>query len=150
MREHHFVFRSAWRLPAPPGVVYDTLADVAAYPAWWPQVKHAEQLDERSGALTCRSTLPYEITFVLTAELEDPDARTLRARLDGDLIGWSQWSVHDGRRGGSIAVFEEDVVLASALLSAAGRVVGPVLKLNHDAMMKGGERGLREYLTSDR
>jgi ribosome-associated toxin RatA of RatAB toxin-antitoxin module len=83
MREHHFVFRSAWTLPAPPERVYATLADVASYPRWWPQVKSAEPLDERSGLLTCRSALPYEITFRLTADVQDPERRTLRATLDG-------------------------------------------------------------------
>lgn len=146
MRDHHFAFRSAWNLPAPPAAVFDVLRDVGTYPRWWPQVRHARRLSDNSGELTCRSTLPYDLTFVLTAEVDDASARILRARMDGDLVGWSKWAVHDGRRGGSVAIFEEDVLLTSSLLRIAPGFVRPVLARNHTAMMRGGERGLRAYL----
>src|SRR5581483_12472872 len=58
-----FVFRSEWRLPAPPDQVYAVLADVAAYPAWWPQIRGARRFDATSGELTCRSLLPYDLVF---------------------------------------------------------------------------------------
>lgn len=140
-----YVFRSEWRVPAPPARVYAVLADVEGYPAWWPQVRGARRLDDTSGELTCRSLLPYDLVFVIRREFEDPAAGILRARLDGDLCGTSQWRITaDGA--GSLAVFDEDVTVGSGLLRAAGRIVRPALRFNHDLMMRAGERGLQESL----
>lgn len=142
-----YVFRSVWRLPAAPERVYETLADVASYPRWWPQVRSTRRIDDVSGELTCRSLLPYDLTFVMRREIEDAQARVLRARMDGDLIGTSQWTVSaDGD--GSQAVFDEAVDVGIGSLRAAGRLFGPVLRLNHDHMMRSGEKGLRNHLVS--
>jgi uncharacterized protein YndB with AHSA1/START domain len=140
-----FVFRSEWSLPAPPHEVYTVLAAVEDYPTWWPQVRRARRLDARSGELTCRSLLPYDLVFVMHQELEDPDSLVLRARMSGDLNGTSQWTITaDGE--GSRAVFDEDVSVGSGLLHAAGRLFRPALKFNHDLMMRAGEKGLRAHL----
>jgi uncharacterized protein YndB with AHSA1/START domain len=140
-----YVFRSQWRLPAPPEQVYAVLADVEAYPRWWPEVRRARRLDERSGELTCRSLLPYDVVFVMHREIEDPVRLLLRARMDGDLRGTSQWTVSPADHG-SVAIFDEDVTVGNGMLHAAGRLVRPALRLNHDLMMRTGERGLRAHL----
>lgn len=141
----HYVFRSQWRIPAPPDQVYAALQDVAGYPGWWPEVRETVQLDELSGRVRCRSLLPYDLTMVLTREVEDPVGRVLRARLAGDLNGVSTWTITaDGN--GSVAVFDEDVSVGKAAVRAAGRLARPVLKYNHDRMMRSGERGLRSRL----
>ncbi len=141
----NYLFRSEWHLPANPDVVYAVLADVDNYPAWWPQVRSTKRLDETSGELTCRSLLPYDLTFVMHRDVEDPQRRVLRARMAGDLSGTSQWTV-SADASGSVAVFDEDVTVGSGMLRAAGRLVGPVLRFNHDLMMRAGEKGLREHL----
>jgi len=139
------VFRSQWRLPATPRRVYGVLADVETYPAWWPQVRHARRLDDGSGELTCRSLLPYDVVFVMHRELEDSERFVLRARMEGDLNGTSQWTVTpDGDS--TVAVFDEDVSVGNGLLRAASRALRPALRFNHDLMMRSGERGLRQYL----
>jgi hypothetical protein len=142
-----FVFRSQWRLPAAPRHVYDVLADVETYPVWWPQVRRARRFGESSGELTCRSMLPYDLVFVMHQDLVDPQSLVLRAKMEGDLNGTSQWTVTaDGE--GSLAVFDEDVSVGHGLVSVAGRLFRPALKFNHDLMMRAGEKGLRAYLTS--
>lgn len=144
---NRYVFRSIWRIDADPDRVYAALADVPAYPQWWPEVRETEQLSDTAGRVRCRSLLPYDLTMVLTREVEDPAARVLRARLSGDLNGVSTWTVSaDGD--GSVAVFDEDVSVGKAAVRAAGRLARPVLKFNHDRMMRSGERGLRAHLTS--
>lgn len=141
----HYVFRSVWRLAATPDRVFEALRDVPGYPAWWPEVRETVELSETSGRLRCRSLLPYDLTMVLTREVEDPVGRVLRARLDGDLIGSSTWTIApDGA--GTAAVFDEDVRVGKAAVRAAGRLARPVLSFNHDRMMRSGERGLRAYL----
>ncbi|HET6876094.1 MAG TPA: SRPBCC family protein [Jatrophihabitans sp.] len=150
-----FRFRSRWRLPASPDTVYAVLADVAGYPLWWPQIRSARPLGDGAGELTCRSLLPYDLTFAMRREIEDPAGRVLRARLEGDLVGISQWTI-DGDAAGTIAVFDEEVDVAVAarpgtrggLVRAAGRLARPALRYNHDHMMRSGERGLRQHLSA--
>lgn len=142
---HRYVFRSEWRIPAPPDEVYATLADVESYPTWWHQVRGARWLDDNSGELVCRSLLPYDLRFVITREVEDPVGRVLRGRLVGDLTGESQWTI-GAEDGGSLAVFDENVAVGSGMLRAAGLVARPALKFNHALMMRSGEAGLRRHL----
>jgi Polyketide cyclase / dehydrase and lipid transport len=140
-----YVFRSAWRLQADPDAVYAALVDVASYPLWWHQVRSARWLDDKSGEIRCRSLLPYDLVFVVRREIEDPVTRVLKAQIDGDLAGTSQWTVTaDGC--GALAVFDEDVVVRKSLVRVAGRLARPALRFNHDLMMRSGERGLRDHL----
>jgi len=145
-----YVFRSVWRLPADPQLVYDTLMDVSTYPLWWHQVRSARQLDAVSGELRCRSLLPYDLSFVITRELEDPVNRLLRAHMNGDLNGTSQWTITPDDNGGAVAVFDEDVTVGNSMVRAAGRLARPALRFNHDLMMRSGEHGLRKHLAADR
>ena len=140
-----YVFRSEWRLAAPPERVYEVLADVERYPDWWPQVRRARRIDDVSGELTCRSLLPYDLTFVMRRVVEDPVRLVLRAELVGDLTGTSQWSLQP-HGDGALAVFDEDVSVGSGALRAASRLLRPALRANHDLMMRAGERGLRRHL----
>jgi hypothetical protein len=140
-----YVFRSTWHLPATADAVYNALADVERYPTWWPQVRSGRRLDDDSGEITCRSLLPYDLTFVASRVLEDPVARVLRARLSGDLNGVSEWQITP-EPAGALAVFDEDVTVGTGLLRAAGFAARPALKFNHGLMMRAGEKGLRRHL----
>ena len=143
---HRYVFRSEWRFEAPADEVYAALVDVESYPAWWPQVRAARWIDDKSGELVCRSLLPYDLTFVIEREVEDPVNRILRGKLIGDLTGESQWTVTEPESGHTLAVFDEDVTVSKGMIRAAGRIVRPVLKFNHGLMMRSGETGLRKNL----
>jgi hypothetical protein len=142
-----YLFRSEWRIAAGPDEVYATLQDVEHYPTWWPQVVRAGWLDDSSGELVVRSTLPYELKVVLHRDREDPDERVLQARITGDMTGTSRWTV-TATDSGSLAVFDEDVDMHKRLVRLAGRVARPALRFNHDMMMRSGEKGLRRHLTS--
>jgi hypothetical protein len=146
MDPDRYRFRSTWRLDADPDRVYAALVDVPTYPDWWPQVRTTRQLDDGSGELRCRSMLPYDLVFVARREIEDPIARVLRATLIGDLAGTSQWTI-SSEDDGTIAVFDEDVVVRKTLVRAAGRLARPALRFNHDRMMRSGEQGLRRHLS---
>jgi hypothetical protein len=140
-----YAFRTEWHVAAEPDEVYAALHDVANYPAWWPQVRSVRQLDETSGELRCRSLLPYDLVFVVSREVEDAQGRILTARLMGDLDGSSRWTIR-AHGSGSVAVFDEDVVVRKPLVRAAGLIARPALRFNHDLMMRDGERGLRRHL----
>lgn len=143
-----YVFHSEWRLPADPDAVYAVLRDVQGYPAWWPQVRSVRQLDATRGELRCRSLLPYDLVFEIDREIEDPDARVLAARQCGDLEGTSRWTITAAAQGtvGAVAAFDEDVVVRKALVRRLGVIARPILRANHELMMRDGERGLRRHL----
>jgi hypothetical protein len=142
-----YVFRSEWRLPAGPDEVYAALQDVENYAAWWPQVVGGRRLDDTSGELKVRSRLPYTLTVILRREVEDPVRRVLRAAVEGDMTGMSQWTVSEVGSG-SLAVFDEAVDMHRRMIRAAGQFARPALILNHRLMMRAGERGLRSFLSS--
>ena len=142
---HRYVFRTEWRVSASPDAVYAALADVPAYPGWWPEVRATRELGEGVGEIRCRSLLPYDLVLIASRVVEDPFGRILRAHLDGDLIGTSEWTI-SAEGSGALAVFDEDVRVGKVAVRAAGRLARPVLRFNHDRMMRSGERGLRRHL----
>lgn len=105
---------------------------MATYPAWWPQVHAATQLDDVSGELRCRSMLPYDLVFVARRGIADAERRILRATLDGDLAGSSQWEITSDDAG-AVAVFDEDVVVRKALIRVvAGGAPHPAVQPRPD------------------
>ncbi|MFW6694901.1 SRPBCC family protein [Streptomyces sp. MAR4 CNX-425] len=146
MAPSRFRFRAVWDLPgAPPSVVYGILADPAAYPSWWPQVRRVVPLDDRSGTAVFRSVLPYELRVTARAVRQDPAAGVLRIEMTGDLTGWARWTV-SARPGGTRAVFAQRVDLTRPslrLLALPGR---PFFAANHAWMMRSGRRGLLALL----
>lgn len=147
MRSDRYVFRSEWVLDAAPSRVYAALADVDAYVTWWPEIRSVRRVSDSAGEVTCRSLLPYDLRFTVSRELEDAAAGVLGARLTGDLDGTSRWTV-SAAGAGSLAVFDEDVVVRKALVRGAGLLgLGrPVLRANHGVMMRSGLAGLRRHL----
>jgi uncharacterized protein YndB with AHSA1/START domain len=140
-----FEFHNEWHIAADPDAVYAALADVEAYPSWWPQVTSARWVADGVGEMKCRATLPYDITFRARWVVEDPAGRELRAEIEGDLIGNSSWSVRpDGN--GTVAVFDQAVDIRNRLMRMAAMVGKRALRRNQDAMMRGGENGLKSLL----
>jgi uncharacterized protein YndB with AHSA1/START domain len=140
-----FRFQHEWTLDAPAEHVYAALADVERYPDWWSQVRGGHRIDESSGQIRCRSVLPFDVVMVATRIVEDPEAMVLRAGLSGDLNGWSQWSVF--RSGsGSRVVYDQKVVATMLAARITGPLGRPIMRVNHELMMRSGERGLRKLL----
>ena len=48
---------------------------------------------------------------------------------------------------GSVAVFDEEVDVRTRLMRLASVVGKPALRVNQQAMMRGGERGLQRHLS---
>jgi ribosome-associated toxin RatA of RatAB toxin-antitoxin module len=140
-----FVFQTEWRVAADPDAVYAALADFEAYPSWWPQVTSARWLEDGLGEMRCRAKLPYELVFRTRRVTDDAVQRVLRAELEGDLTGTSCWQVHADRTG-TVAVFDQAVDVRRRLMRLAVTVGRPALRRNQEAMMRGGEQGLRRLL----
>jgi hypothetical protein len=134
-------FEHAWSVPLEWGQVFDVLADVAGYPTWWPQVRAVARVDDDTAHVVARSLLPYSLDLVLTRAIEDPGAGVLEARIGGQLDGWSRWSLT--AEGDLTRLrYEQEVLTAGRLMSAASSVARPALEANHTWMMRGGRRGL--------
>ncbi|MEX2985006.1 SRPBCC family protein [Streptomyces sp. C36] len=145
---HHYRFRDAWTLPAPPDTVYTVLEAVADYPSWWPQVRRVHQADDISGTVHIRSLLPYGLTLTARQSRRDPHARVLEVVVHGDLEGWARWTVLPHGTTGSIARFEQDVDATKPLMRHLAVPARPLFRANHAWMMRCGRRGLRALLES--
>jgi uncharacterized protein YndB with AHSA1/START domain len=139
-------FRSEWELDAPRATVFEVLRKGENYERWWPQVKRSARLSDGRYELAARSFLPYELRMVLTESVIDEGTGVLEANLEGDLEGFSRWTLTE-REGKTIALFEEEVVTHKPLLNTLSPLVKPLLRYNHTVMMRQGERGLRRYLS---
>jgi len=146
---HRYRFRSIWPADAPPDAAYLALRAVEDYPAWWPEVRTATRVDDATYDLVCRSLLPYDLAFRTVRAREDPRARVLVARMTGDLLGFSRWTITASGRGSTL-VFEEQVEARKALLRRLGAVARPAFVANHALMMRHGRAGLRAYLAGMR
>lgn len=124
--------------------MYAVLAAVDDYAVWWPQVRSVARVDDETTRVVVRSVLPYTLRLLLTREIEDGPAGLLRAGIGGDLRGWSQWVVR-GDDGHTVAEFTQEVEVAGAL-GAVARPGARLLRRNHDAMMRGGRKGLLRHL----
>jgi hypothetical protein len=142
-----YCFRSAWMVDLDADRLFDVLSDIAAYPRWWPQLRSVERVDDDTAAVECRSALPYTLRLRAQRAREDREARVLEVRLDGDLHGWSRWTLTP-RQDRTLLVYEQEVVVRGHLLRGLGFVARPVLRLNHRWMMRGARLGLDHWVAS--
>ncbi|GGX91517.1 SRPBCC family protein [Streptomyces minutiscleroticus] len=145
----HYRFHSEWPLAAPPAAVHAVLADVEAYPRWWPQVREVTRLDDRSGRLRVRSLLPYDLEFTAREERRDPAAGVLQITMDGDLDGRARWTVVPAARG-TLVRYDQEVDVAKPLLRRLAVPGRPLFRANHALMMRAGRRGLAARLRAVR
>ncbi|MFF8291843.1 SRPBCC family protein [Streptomyces sp. NPDC016309] len=138
----HYRFRSVWELTAPPGTVYRVLEHAEEYPSWWPQVREATRLDERTGTARVRSFLPYDLVVTLTERRRDPAARVLETSLAGDVEGWARWTLTSPGGDRTRVLYEQEVEVQRPLLRRLALPCRPLFRANHAVMMRAGRRGL--------
>jgi hypothetical protein len=136
-----YCFRSAWRVDLDPDALFDVLCDIGSYPRWWPQLRAVERVDHDTASVSARSVLPYTLRFRAQRAREDRAAGVLEVRLDGDLDGWSRWTLTPDH-GRTALLYEQEVFVRGRVLRWLGLVGRPVLRLNHAWMMRSGRRGL--------
>jgi hypothetical protein len=140
-----YSFRSVWPADATADVAYQALREIEDYPAWWPEVRRAQRIDDATHDMVVRSLLPYDLVFRTTQSRADENDRILEAHMEGDLAGFSRWTISPSGSG-AMLVFEEQVVAQKPLLRRLGAVARPAFVANHSLMMRHGRRGLRAYL----
>jgi hypothetical protein len=143
---HRYRFRRAWFLDAHPDDVFEVLYAVPLYPGWWPHIRRVRRTGPERFEVLIRSVLPYRLRVNLARDTVDPQARVLQASMDGDLVGTSRWQL-DSACGGTRVRFEETAELARPWLVALEPAAIPLFTINHAAMMRAAERGLRAAVT---
>lgn len=141
-----YVFRSEWRIDAPPDDVYLALEELRRYPDWWREIRTVTQLDDQTAEVRCRATLPYDLVFTSSQAVRDRQGGILEANLSGDLDGFSRWTI-TAEGAGTLAIFDEEVVATKRLLQVLAPVARPVFRGNHELMMRHGQQGLRTYVS---
>lgn len=141
----HYRFHTRWALHASPATVYDVLEQAEDYPRWWPAVREVNRLDDTTGVIRIRAVLPYDLTFTAREVRRDPAAGVLEIAMTGDLEGWARWTI-TGDGAGSLARYDQAVVVNKPLLRRFAVPGRPVFRANHWLMMRAGRRGLAAYL----
>ncbi|MFW0794218.1 SRPBCC family protein [Gordonia sp. CPCC 205515] len=144
-----FRMTARWHLPHPRGLVFAALADADAYTTWWPQVREATRVDDRSGTARLRSVIPMSLRVTVTEQVRDATRGELRAAIEGDLVGWSRWQISDDDEhphSAAVVDFTQEVLLHKRIPTVLIVVGRPLLRLNHRHMMRAGHRGLSRWL----
>lgn len=142
---NRYRFRSVWHVDASPEDVYEVLSDIANYPLWWREVRKATKIDDETGEIRCRSFLPFDLVVQVRHSIRNQQAGLLRATLSGDLEGYASWEI-TGRDGGTDLMFDQEVVVNKPLLRRLVLIAKPFFRGNHDMMMRGGFKGLKQVL----
>ena len=140
-------FRNLWSVRATGARVFDALVDLANYPAWWPDIRAVNQIDDDTAEVICRSVLPYVLTFRLHRAVQDSRQGRMRVDMTGDLEGYVQGVVAEHQTEGAVLAISQRVVVTRPLLRALAPVARPLFRANHALMMRRGQRGFRAYLT---
>lgn len=136
-------FGGTWTMPHPLPAVAGALVDLERYPEWWPEVVAVAGLGPDDARVLCRSVLPYTLDLVLHAVHREPPL--LETTVRGDLRGVVRWRLSEEPDGSTRMEFDQEVDVAG-LLAAASYVARPLLRWNHDRMMRSCIAGLRRHL----
>lgn len=144
MTSRDYRFSTSFSLGAPRSQVHEVLDDLERYADWWPQVRAVGKLDDDNALVVCRSTLPYDLDLLLTAERRDLEC--LEVSIAGPIRGWARFRLEETGPGTTTLRFEQGVRAEARLFVVASYLAKPLMVWNHHRMMLGAERGLRVLL----
>lgn len=151
MTSCHFDLVSHWHLAAPVERVWAALTDPESWPRWWPYVRSVQTVrrGDASGIGSVRrihwgTRLPYDVHIEVEA-VESLRHERLRACSRGQLSGQGIWLLRaDGT--GTAVTYVWRVELAQRWMRWLAPLLAPVLRWNHDGIMRAGGVGLARYL----
>ncbi|MGR9086276.1 MAG: SRPBCC family protein [Gammaproteobacteria bacterium] len=151
-----FSLTSIWQIPAPVETVWSCLIDTEAWPLWWSYVDTVTEIDagEPSGLgnirqYLWRTCLPYCLRLRLRVT-EIRFKRTIAVEVSGDLRGDGRCQLKSLADNRTQVVFYWHVNTCIPWMAWFSTLTRPVFEWNHANVMKQGERGLSDYITSRR
>lgn len=144
-------FLSTWLLAAPRQDVWDALADVLDWPAWWEGMEAVSELAagdaRRVGGryrVRWRGRVPYAVVFDFEViEVDEP--LEMSGRASAGLTGTGRWRLFE-QDGVTAVLYEWEVRPERAWMRAAGWLAPGPLRSNHDWVMFRGGEGLARRL----
>lgn len=138
-----FHFDTRWQLPAGPEDVWRVLADLPAWPDWWPGISHSRRTGGDAWLLV-RSPLGYRLRFRLRLLAEAPPHHAY-FRAEGDLRGQGAVTLRALVRGGTHVHIIWCVVTRRRLLC----FLRPLAGWAHTAVMAAGHHQLQQRLAEN-
>ncbi|MCW2924194.1 MAG: hypothetical protein JWM98_1598 [Thermoleophilia bacterium] len=145
-------FETTWVIDAPIHRLFDALRDYERWPEWWPGAERMEELAPLGpegiggrGRYVWRSR-GYRLRFEGTATaVRRP--HLLAGTVEGDLVGAGTWRlVQPDPRGPTTITYTWDVRAQRRWLRLLGPVLGPLLRRNHDRLMRDGGQALASWV----
>lgn len=130
---------------------WDVLADVLAWPSWWPGARSVEELArgdaDRVGSryrVHWRAPIPYPVRFDFVVE-EVAAPRHMAGRASGDLDGRGVWRLFE-EHGVTAVTYQWDVRTTRPLMNVLAPVAQPLFVRSHDRVMRDGGEALARRL----
>ncbi len=149
--EYHFV--TVWRIEAPLEAVCEAIYHSLNWPLWWHNVERVEELvrgDEQGiGSVrrySWKGHLPYRLTFDIHVMHVEPLA-AIEGIASGDVEGRGRWSF-SAEGTVSIVRFEWRVYTTPAWMNFLALFARPLIKWNHDSVMRQGGKALARMLNA--
>lgn len=151
MAEFHFV--TTWKIEAPLPQVFGAITQCLTWPAWWKGVEKVEELDPGNadgiGSLRrfiWKGMLPYRLNFLIRIVRAEP-LKIIEGQASGDVEGVGCWHFsHDTPI--TTVRYEWHVRTTRLWMNLLLPVVKPLVRWNHDQLMKQGGEGLARLLNA--
>ena len=149
----NYTFVTTWHIEAPLDEVCAAICYSMSWPHWWRNVESVEEIapgDSRGiGSVrryTWRGRLPYRLTFDIRVIHFEPLA-VIEGIASGDVEGQGRWSFTSE---GSVTVvrYEWQVRTTRAWMRWLALFANPVIKWNHNAVMRQGGVALAQKLNA--
>lgn len=143
-----YVFVDEWDVRAPIEEVFQAIAEVRAYPAWWKPVYMETEADGpptvgRRSTQHFKGRLPYTLrTRSEIVRLEAPNL--IETRVEGDLSGRGLWTFTRSD-GGTHVRFDWRVNADRPLLRYLTPILRPLFRWNHGWAIARAQEGLEPY-----
>ncbi len=149
----NYSFVTTWSIEAPIQPVCEAICYSQGWPHWWSNVERVEEIapgDSKGiGSIrryTWRGLLPYRLTFDICVVRFEP-LSLIEGIASGDVEGEGRWSF--ATEGGVTVVrYEWRVRTTRAWMNLLALLANPVIKWNHNAVMRQGGVALAQKLNA--
>ena len=124
--------------------VWAAITSIERYRQWWPWLHEFDGTAFSEGVrwrCEVKPPLPYTVHFDVIL-IEVVEHNIVRARIEGDITGWSQLTAIDHDSGCEVRLISE-LSPASETLRLVARVARPVAAFGHDWVLDTGARQFR-------